>query len=102
MVGRGFGDLGPDASIADGQAQVRAERDGFGNGRVYRIAFEAEDGRGGRCDGAVTICVPHDRGAGRTCSDDGQDYDSLGGSNRVRSAGPRSPKVLDPIMRLRR
>ena len=88
----------PDAVIVDGQAQVRAERSGTGNGRVYMISFTASDGRGGACNGSVEVCVPHDQGQdladlvgspdgprrpprlreGVTCIDDGQIYNSLG------------------------
>jgi dipeptidyl aminopeptidase/acylaminoacyl peptidase len=46
---------------AANQVQLRAARDGGGDGRVYTIAFEAGDGRGGRCTGAATVTVPHDR-----------------------------------------
>jgi cysteine-rich repeat protein len=60
---KGAGKTCPDASgIGTPIAQLRAERAGRGEGRVYRIAFAAEDGRGGRCEGAVRVCVPHDRG----------------------------------------
>lgn len=67
----------PDAEIVDGQARVRSERAGSGNGRVYRISFRAADGHGGSCDGAVSVCVPHDQGPGSACVDDGPIYDSL-------------------------
>jgi hypothetical protein len=66
-----------DARIADdGSALVRAERKGGGDGRVYRVAFAADDGRGGRCTGAVTACVPRDRSAETMCSDQGTSFDS--------------------------
>lgn len=42
-------------------AQVRAARDGKGDGRLYRIAFEAQDPSGASCTGEVRVCVPHDR-----------------------------------------
>jgi hypothetical protein len=45
-------------------AQVKAERDGKGDGRVYRIQFEAADPSGASCTGKVTVCVPHDQGKG--------------------------------------
>lgn len=59
----------PDAVIEDGAAQVRLERSGRGNGRVYRVAFTATDGRGGSCDAAVDVCVPHH--PGEVCGNDG-------------------------------
>ncbi len=57
-------------------ARVRAERSGRGNGRVYEISFQANDGRFGQCSGRVRVCVPHDRRRGAACVDDGQHFDS--------------------------
>ena len=62
----------PDAlGIGTSTAQLRADRAGGGDGRVYRVTFEASDGNGGLCTGTVTVCVPHDQGRGRTCGDGG-------------------------------
>lgn len=72
--GQGSGNTSPDAFVDP--LSVRAERDGTGNGRVYRIDFTVEDGRGGACSGTVQVCVPHDQGQGDTCFDDGPTYDS--------------------------
>ena len=55
--------------------QVRAERAGTGNGRVYHVSFVASDGQGGTCSGTVAVCVPHDQSP-PTCVDDGPAYDS--------------------------
>jgi len=74
----GDGNTCPDAVIANGNAQVRAERSGTGNGRVYVIAFTASDGRGGYCNGSVLVCVPHDQSHAAACVDDGQNFNSLG------------------------
>lgn len=69
----------PDAmGIGTAGASVRADRDGKGDGRVYRIAFEASDGNGGICAGTVTVCVPHDQGRGRACGDGGPLFNSDG------------------------
>jgi hypothetical protein len=58
-------------------AQVRSERSGLGNGRVYEISFTASDGVGGECQGSVFVCVPHDQsGKDCECIDDGQIYDA--------------------------
>jgi hypothetical protein len=38
---------------------LRAERSGTGDGRVYRISFEASDGTA-TCSGTVSVAVPHD------------------------------------------
>jgi uncharacterized repeat protein (TIGR01451 family) len=53
----------PDAMLGSSSNTVwlRSERDGSGDGRVYRIAFTASDGRGGTCTGMVTVGVPHDQ-----------------------------------------
>jgi len=76
VTGLGDGDTSPDAIIqAGGTVLLRAERAGNGNGRVYRITFQADDGQGGKCTGTVTVCVPHDRKA-PACVDDGQLYQS--------------------------
>jgi Tol biopolymer transport system component len=49
----------PDAiDQGDGELRVRAERDPRGDGRVYRIAFTASDGRGGSCSDTVNLAVP--------------------------------------------
>ncbi len=76
--GQGDGDTSPDAVIQGDTVLVRSERAGGGNGRIYRIEFEANDGAGGVCTGFVTVCVPHDQGNGSECIDDGQVFDSLG------------------------
>jgi hypothetical protein len=55
-------------------AQVRAERAGNGNGRVYVIMFTASDGHGGSCQGMLRVNVPHDRN--HDAIDDGQSVDS--------------------------
>ena len=49
----------PDAerSTAPGGLLLRAERDGAGDGRVYRVAFVARDGFGGACSGTTTVGV---------------------------------------------
>ncbi len=73
--GLGDGDASPDgAGVGTASPQVRAERSGTGNGRVYRIAFSASDGKGGSCNGSVAVGVPHDKKD--TPLDDGQNYDS--------------------------
>jgi uncharacterized protein (TIGR03118 family) len=80
-AGTGSGSTCPDGTgIATGTAQVRAERGAnprtLGDGRVYHVGFTADDGRGGTCRGAVTVCVPHDQRPGATCVDGGPVFDS--------------------------
>jgi beta-propeller repeat-containing protein len=73
----GDGRTCPDAEIApDGTVALRAERAGSGDGRVYHVAFTAEDAAGESCSGTVSVCVPHDQGDGG-CGDGGALYDSL-------------------------
>lgn len=76
--GAGGAKHAPDAAgVGEDIAQVRAERSGLGNGRVYEISFTASDGMGGECEGSVTVCVPHDQGGEDCeCIDDGQIYDA--------------------------
>jgi hypothetical protein len=61
--GLGDGDTAPDAAWVTGtraQVQLRAERSGTGDGRVYRISFTVSDGSD-TCHGTVTVGVPHDQ-----------------------------------------
>lgn len=70
---------GPDAlGIGASTVQLRAERTGGGDGRVYRLSFTAADSQGASCTGTVTVCVPHDQGQGRTCGDGGGLFSSGG------------------------
>jgi hypothetical protein len=72
----GHGDTCPDAAgIGTSTAQVRAEQDGGGDGRVYSISFSASDGRGGTCASVVKVCVPKD--AQSSCVDEGPLFDSM-------------------------
>ena len=75
--GDGDGDTAPDAVL--NPPQVRAERRGGGDGRVYHVKFTAVDASGNGCTGEVRICVPHDRGGGGSCADGGALYDSTAG-----------------------
>ena len=73
---KGDGNTGPDgAGVGTSTAQVRAERSGLGDGRVYAIRFSARDNRGGSCSGSVFVGVPHDQ-RGTPPVDSGQVYDS--------------------------
>jgi hypothetical protein len=75
VTGAGSGHTEADASgIGEASAQVRAERAGTGDGRVYRIAFDADDGKGGTCSGSVKVEVPHDNRT--TAVDSGNGYDA--------------------------
>jgi large repetitive protein len=71
------GNFSADAAIQNGTAWVRAERMGSGDGRVYEIAFEATDARGGACQGSVFWTVPKSQGQPHTLIDSGVRYDSF-------------------------
>jgi hypothetical protein len=74
--GQGMGDQSPDGfGIGTSTAQVRAERAGAGDGRVYHIDFTANDGRGGECTGEALVSVPHDQ-RGAPAVDSGATFDS--------------------------
>ena len=44
---------------------IRAERDGGGDGRVYTISVTCSDEAGNRADGSVDVTVAHDPGKGK-------------------------------------
>ncbi len=69
----GDGAFAPDGQgVGTDTAQVRAERDGTGCGRVYYISFTATN-PGGHCTGEVLVRVPKSQGKQR---DEGALYDS--------------------------
>ena len=71
----GDGSTGPDAfGVGTDTAQLRAERSGTGDGRVYEISFTANAGTRGACSGTVQVGVPHDKKD--TAVDSGQLYPS--------------------------
>lgn len=76
VLGAGSGDTAPDGTgLGSGVVEVRAERDGAGNGRVYEVGFAASDSAGGSCTGSFRVAVPHDQN-GEPAVDDGQLFDS--------------------------
>lgn len=72
--GLGDGDVSPDATILGDHVEVRAERSGIEDGRVYHIYYRAEDDKIGICESVVTVEVPHD--VKDTAVDGGPLYDS--------------------------
>lgn len=69
-------DLCPDAQgLGRSTPLLRAQRLGVGDGRVYHVAFTASDGKGGTCNGTVTVCVPNEHFVG-PCIDEGPLFDS--------------------------
>ncbi|MEX2627062.1 MAG: Calx-beta domain-containing protein, partial [Ilumatobacteraceae bacterium] len=64
VEGRGDGNTGPDARWRGpgDEVDLRAERDGSGDGRIYRIGVTASDGHGGTCETTVQVGVPKAKG----------------------------------------
>ncbi len=61
--GTGDGNTSPDWIILDANhVQLRAERAGTGNGRIYTITITCIDSGGNSSHQSVTVSVPHDRG----------------------------------------
>jgi hypothetical protein len=73
--GNGDGNTCPDAKIkSNGRVELRAERSGDGNGRVYAIHFTATDETDDSCDGVVFVCVPPNKSS-ESCVRDETQYD---------------------------
>ncbi|MEZ4868247.1 MAG: choice-of-anchor Q domain-containing protein [Caldilineaceae bacterium] len=85
-----------DARIMGGGVEVRAERNGSGNGRVYHIAFTADDGFGNACSGTVQVGVPHAKNS--TAIDDGPLYDSLVAVQSSAVQAQRTEQVFLPLV----
>ncbi len=59
----GDGDTSPDAFLVSSTSvQLRAERSGLGDGRVYHVLMTATDTHGASCTADRTVGVPHDQG----------------------------------------
>lgn len=50
---------------------LRAERQGTGNGRVYTLVWSFSDGNGNTTKATCQVGVPHDMGGGSTPIDSG-------------------------------
>ena len=75
--GNGDGSFTPDGrGVGTSTAQVRAERAGGGNGRVYHVFFSATDAFGGSCQSEVLVGVPNSQGESTAPVDDGALFDS--------------------------
>jgi uncharacterized delta-60 repeat protein len=81
LNGLSDGNTSPDAQAASQSNEIllRAERNGSGDGRVYRVSFTGADGQGGSCSGTVTVGVPRNMGTGSTAIDSApQSFNSFG------------------------
>ncbi|MGA9752547.1 MAG: CARDB domain-containing protein, partial [Acidobacteriota bacterium] len=98
--GVGDGDTCPDGfGVGTSQAQVRAERSGTGNGRVYVISFTATDAHGAACNGVVKVGVPHDKNVNPRRTPSGEVRrleDSLGRVGMAGAADGRLPGSRGP------
>jgi N-acetylneuraminic acid mutarotase len=68
---RGRSELGDDivgasTGAPDTQFMLRAERSGYGNGRIYSITYKATDASGNEIDRVEQVRVPHDASGGLT------------------------------------
>ena len=63
--GNTTGDIaGADLGTADGEVNIRAERNGIGPGRVYQMTYRAVDSSGNATPAFALVTVPHDQGSG--------------------------------------
>jgi len=62
---------------ADTEFQLRAERSGIGEGRIYSITYTASDYAGNTSDALVTVRVPHDN-QGRAIASNGFNTSGMG------------------------
>ncbi len=84
VSGKGSGNTSPDGTgVGTDTVQIRAEKSGKGDGRVYHIEFTASDGEL-TCSGIVTVGVPHDQ-RGTDAVDQGPLYDSTESDQNVLS-----------------
>jgi hypothetical protein len=77
--------------------QLRAERSGRGDGRVYTISITAVDGSGNSSCVIVKIIVPHDKGNCYDKKDDKEphDHDKKSHDNEWKSSGYDGKKTPD-------
>jgi hypothetical protein len=66
--------------------QLRAEREGGGNGRVYTIHLSVDDGNGNSITAIYQVIVPKSQN-GRPALDDGQVYTVVGNCNNLSKSG---------------
>jgi CSLREA domain-containing protein len=73
----GSNDASPDGwGVGTSTAEIRAERAGNSDGRVYHLFFTAADGQGGSCQGVVRVGITHDQGGNLDPIDGGPLHDS--------------------------
>lgn len=62
----GDGNTDPDIILTADSVQLRAERQGGGDGRVYTLGYRVTDAAGHIVDGQCTVTVPHDQSGGES------------------------------------
>lgn len=60
----GDGNTDPDILLSCDGVDLRAERSGNGDGRIYTLSWRAEDAAGNAAEGDCHVVVPHDQGGG--------------------------------------
>jgi len=73
---KGDGNTEPDIILDCDRVQLRSERQGGGNGRIYTLGWKAVDGAGNEAEGECVVAVPHDQ-SGREPLDDGPAYQMM-------------------------
>ena len=71
---KGDGNTEPDIILECDRVQLRSERQGGSNGRVYTLGWKATDDSGNETEGECVVVVPHDQ-SGREAVDDGAAYE---------------------------
>jgi hypothetical protein len=96
--GEGDGSTLQDAIImCPNTVQVRAEREGASNGRVYRVTYAATDHSGNRATVVCMVHVPHDKSDGIAIEGPGSGYVVYGSCDVLRQIPLDSdPLALDP------
>jgi hypothetical protein len=85
LYGNGDGKTFDDMIIGDDcmSLDLRSEREGTGNGRVYTVYLELEDGNGNTGTALFMVNVPHDKKS--TAVDDGIAYEVMGNCSAEKS-----------------
>ena len=74
IEGMGAGKRDSDIVVsACDRVQLRAEREGGGDGRVYKLGVRVVDGAGNAAEDVCTVTVPHDK-SGDGATDSGERY----------------------------
>jgi hypothetical protein len=67
---KGDGNTEPDIILSCDSVELRAERQGGSDGRVYTLEYAAVDDDGNETSGTCTVVVPHDQSGGEAIAQD--------------------------------